>query len=114
VAGGQFAVCGLVALGWGLLFEPLSWTDLQAAALPIAYTGILSVGVAFTAQVVAQRYAYATDAAMLLSSEAVFAAAFGYVLMDDRLNAVGLMGCALIFISMLGVQLLPLLQNRHL
>jgi len=114
VAGGQFAVCGLVALGWGLLFEPLSWTDLQAAALPIAYTGILSVGVAFTAQVVAQRYAYATDAAMLLSSEAVFAAAFGYVLMDDRLNAVGLMGCALIFISILGVQLLPLLQNRHL
>jgi len=114
VAGGQFAVCGLVALGWGLLFEPLSWTDLQAAALPIAYTGILSVGVASTAQVVAQRYAYATDAAMLLSSEAVFAAAFGYVLMDDRLNAVGLMGCALIFISMLGVQLLPLLQNRHL
>jgi len=49
----------------------------------------------------------------LLSSETVVAAAFGYALMDDRLNAVGLMGCALIFTSMLGVQLLPLLPNRR-
>jgi len=57
--------------------------------------------------------AHATDAAILLSSETVVAAAFGYALMDDRLNAVGLMGCALIFTSMLGVQLLPLLPNRR-
>ncbi|HEX5697796.1 MAG TPA: DMT family transporter, partial [Rhodoferax sp.] len=112
VAGGQFAVCGLAALLWGLAIEPVSWTGLQAAALPIAYTGILSVGVAFTAQVVAQRYAHATDAAILLSSETIFAAAFGYALMGDRLNAAGLVGCALIFLSMLGVQLLPLLRSR--
>jgi len=111
VAGGQFAVCGLLALAWGLAFEPLRWAGLQAAAVPIAYTGILSVGVAFTAQVVAQRYAHATDAAILLSSETVFAAAFGYALMGDRLNATGQVGCALIFFSMLGVQLLPLLAT---
>lgn len=36
------------------------------------------------------------------------AAAFGYALMGDRLSAAGLVGCALIFVSMLGVQLLPL------
>ncbi|HSN80433.1 MAG TPA: DMT family transporter, partial [Rhodoferax sp.] len=101
VAGGQFAVCGLAALLWGLAIEPVTWTGLQAAAWPIAYTGIMSVGVAFTAQVVAQRYAHATDAAILLSSETIFAAAFGYALMGDRLNAVGLVGCALIFFSML-------------
>lgn len=112
VAGGQFAVCGVAALVWGVLFEPLSWGNLQAAALPIAYTGILSVGVAFTGQVVAQRYAHASDAAILLSSETVFAAAFGYALMGDRLSAAGLAGCALIFISMLGVQLLPLLRKK--
>ena len=113
VAGGQFAVCGVAALLWGLAIEPVTWTGLQAAAWPIAYTGILSVGVAFTAQVVAQRYAHATDAAILLSSETIFAAAFGYALMGDRLNAVGLVGCALIFLSMLGVQLLPLLRRRN-
>jgi len=62
---------------------------------------------------VAQRYAHASDAAILLSSETVFAAAFGYLLMGDRLNAAGLAGCALILASMLGVQLLPLLQARR-
>ena len=113
VAGGQFAVCGVLALTWGVLNEPLSWAGLQAAAVPIAYTGILSVGVAFTGQVVAQRYAHATDAAILLSSETIFAAAFGYALMGDRLNAAGLVGCALIFASMLGVQLLPLWRSHR-
>jgi drug/metabolite transporter (DMT)-like permease len=72
----------------------------------------MSVGVAFTAQVVAQRYAHATDAAIVLSAETLFAAGFGYVLMGDRLNAAGLVGCALIFISMMGVQLLPLLRLK--
>jgi drug/metabolite transporter (DMT)-like permease len=112
VAGGQFVVCGLAALLWGLAIEPVSWTGLQAAAWPLAYTGILSVGVAFTAQVVAQRYAHATDAAILLSTETLFAAAFGYALMGDRLSAAGLAGCALILVSMVGVQLLPLLRSR--
>jgi len=111
VAGGQFLVCGLLALAYALAFEPISWTGLQAAALPIAYTGVLSVGVAFTAQVVAQRYAHAADAAIILSAETLFAALFGYLLMGDRLNAAGLAGCALILGSMLLIQLMPLLQT---
>ena len=111
VAGGQFLVCGLLALAYALAFEPISWIGLQAAALPIAYTGVLSVGVAFTAQVVAQRYAHAADAAIILSSETLFAAIFGYLLMGDRLNATGLAGCALILGSMLLIQLLPLWQG---
>jgi drug/metabolite transporter (DMT)-like permease len=111
VASGQFLVCGLAALAWALVFEPVSWAGLQAAALPIAYTGILSVGVAFTAQVVAQRYAHAADAAIILSSETLFAAIFGYLLMGDRLNAAGLAGCALILGSMLLIQLLPILKT---
>lgn len=113
VAGGQFVVCGLVALGWALAFEPYSLAALQAASWALAYTGVMSVGVAFTAQALAQRYAHATDAAIVLSAETVFAAVFGYLLMGDRLNAAGIVGCGLIFVSMVGVQLLPLLRfNR--
>jgi drug/metabolite transporter (DMT)-like permease len=41
----------------------------------------------------------------------VFSAAFGYVLMGDRLSAAGLAGCALILVSMLGVQMLPMLAT---
>ena len=114
VACGQFAVCGFLTLAWALVFEPVLWSGLQAAAGALAYTGVLSVGVAYTAQVVAQRYAHATDAAIVLSAETLFAAAFGYLLMGDRLNAAGLAGCALIFASMVGVQLLPLLRRSPL
>lgn len=113
VAGGQFMVCGFLALAWGLAWEPASWAGLQAASGSLAYAGVMSVGVAFTAQVVAQRYAQASDAAIVLSAETLFAAGFGYLLMGDRLDAAGLAGCALILASMIGVQLLPLLrQNR--
>lgn len=109
VAGGQFFVCGLLSLVWAVAFEPFTWSAVEAAAGPILYAGILSVGVAFTAQVVAQRYAHAADAAIILSSETLFAALFGYLLMGDRLSAAGLVGCALILLSMLAIQLTPLL-----
>lgn len=110
VAGGQFLVCGLLALGWALVCEPVNWAGLRGAAWTLAYTGVMSVGVAFTTQVVAQRYARATDAAIVLSAETLVAAMFGYLLMGDRLDAAGIAGCALIFFSMMGVQLLPLMR----
>ena len=110
VAGGQFLVCGLVALLWALAFEPWSLAGLRAAAWPLLYTGVMSVGVAFTAQVVAQRHAHAADAAIILSSETLFSALFGYFLMGDRLAPLGLLGCGLILGSMLLVQLLLIWQ----
>ncbi|MEH0165450.1 DMT family transporter [Roseateles microcysteis] len=114
VACGQFLVCGSLALVYSLFMEPVSLKGLIAAAGPIAYTGVLSVGVAFTAQVVAQRYAHAADAAIILSSETLFAAVFGYLMMGDRLNPAGFAGCALILGSMLVIQLLPLFRmGRH-
>jgi len=108
VASGQFAVCGVLSLIAAFVTEPVRWVGLQAAAWPIAYTGVLSVGVAFTAQVVAQRYAHAADAAIILSAETLFAAAFGYVLLGERLNTAGLIGCGLMLASILLVQLMPL------
>jgi drug/metabolite transporter (DMT)-like permease len=111
VASGQFAVCGLLSLAAAAFTEPLNWAGVVNATGPIAYTGVLSVGVAFTAQVVAQRYAHAADAAIILSSETVFAAMFGFWLMGDRLSPSGLAGCALIFLSMVAVQLLPMFRR---
>lgn len=108
VASGQFAICGAVSLLAAFVMEPVRWAGLQAAAWPIAYTGVLSVGVAFTAQVVAQRYAQAADAAIILSSETLFAAACGYLLLGERLNVAGLIGCGLMLACILLVQLMPL------
>lgn len=111
VAGGQFAICGLLATLWALAFEPVSFQGLLAATGALLYTGVFSVGIAFTAQVVAQRYTHAADAAIVLSSETLFAAMFGYVLMGDRITTTGLLGCALILASLVAVQVIPLAKK---
>ncbi len=108
VACGQFVVCGLICLACAALFEPVLWQGVREAAWPIVYAGVLSVGVAYTGQVVGQRYADASEAAIILSGEALFAALFGFVLMGDRLDAVGLAGCALIFACIIAVPMTPL------
>lgn len=110
VAMGQFLVCGLLACLGAALLEPVTLAGVRHAIGPMLYGGVLSVGVAFTAQVLAQRHAHASDAAIILSAETVFAALFGYLLLGERLGSSGLMGCGLILISMLGIQLLPLLR----
>ena len=112
LACGQFVVCALVSGGLGLGFETISADGLRAAAGAIAYTGFLSVGVGFTLQVIGQRHAHPADAAILLSSETVFAALFGAWLMGDRLAPTGLAGCVLILACILAVQLLPALHAR--
>jgi drug/metabolite transporter (DMT)-like permease len=107
VATGQFAVCALLALAAAGATEPLSWDGARLALGAIVYTGVLSVGLGFTLQVVAQRHARAADSAIVLSSETVFAAAFGAAFMGDRLGPDGLAGCALILACVLMVQLQP-------
>lgn len=104
VACGQFLVCGAASLAWAAAAEPLSLAMLWAAWPAILYTGVVSVGIGFTAQVVAQRHAAPADAAILMSSEILFAGLFGYALMGDRLNSAGWLGAAFIVASLLLVQ----------
>jgi drug/metabolite transporter (DMT)-like permease len=108
VACGQFIACGSLALALGLATEPPSLDALSHALWPIVYTGLLSVGLGFTLQVVAQRHTRPADSAIVLSSETVFTAGFGAVFMGDRMDATGLAGCALILACVLVVQLQPI------
>jgi drug/metabolite transporter (DMT)-like permease len=112
VACGQFIVCGLVSLAWALASEPLTAPMMLAAAPAIAFAGVLSVGFGFTMQVVAQRHTHAADAAILLSSETLFAALAGYAFLGDRLGATAWAGAALIFAGILALQLWPLLRAQ--
>lgn len=113
VACGQFLVCGIACLLWAFLTETITFEGIQRAAVPILYTGFISVGIAYTGQVVGQRYAEAADAAIILSAETLFAALFGFLMMGDRLNTIGFLGCTLIFVCILAVQLMPLLESRR-
>jgi len=108
----QFMVtCALAAIA-AVLFETMSIAAIKSAAFEILYTGIFATGVAFSLQVIGQRYTTAPQAAIFLSSESLFAALFGAVVLGERIGLVGLTGCALIFIAMLLVEVLPEFQ-RH-
>lgn len=109
----QFALCAVLGLGLGLIFEPFDASALRAALPEILYTGIVSGGIAFTLQAVALRYTTAAQAAIFLSSEAVFAALFGALILGERLPATGLFGCALIFTAIVAVEALPPLLARR-
>ncbi len=100
----QFAVCSAGSAVGALLAEQVSRAALVAAAGPILYGGILSVGIAYTLQVVAQRRAPPAHAAILLSLESVFAAIGGSVLLGEKLGARGTLGCALMFGGMVASQ----------
>ena len=108
VACGQFIACSVLALLLGVATEPITAHGMRLALGAIVYAGVLSVGLGFTLQVVAQRHTRAADSAIVLSSETVFAAAFGALFMGDRIGDAGLAGCALILGCVLMVQLQPL------
>jgi drug/metabolite transporter (DMT)-like permease len=108
VAVSQFFVCGLLGLIVGGLVEHPALLDFRSALFGIAYVGIFSVGMAFTLQVVGQRYTQAADAAIILSSETVFAAFAGFLFLGERLTEIQLSGAALILSGIIAVELLPM------
>ncbi|OHD71912.1 MAG: hypothetical protein A2177_11665 [Spirochaetes bacterium RBG_13_68_11] len=110
----QFAVCSVLS-GIVMPFtERVTVEALQTAAVPILYGGLVSVGVAYTLQVVAQRHAPPAHAAILLSLETVFAALGGWIVLGERLSPRSIAGCCLMLAGMLCSQLPVLLPRRHL
>jgi drug/metabolite transporter (DMT)-like permease len=100
----QYLVCGGLSLAWGLYAEPLSAAGLLQAAPAIIYGGALSVGVAYTLQVVAQKTAIASHAAIIYSSEGLFSALAGWAVLGESLGLRGITGGALMLAAMLLAQ----------
>ena len=101
----QFGVCSVLSLLAALVVERGHAVDLRGAAIPIFYGGALSVGVAYTLQVLGQRGAPPAAAALLLSTEAVFAALGGAWLLGESLEGRALAGCALMLSGVVVSQL---------
>ncbi|MGD9301612.1 MAG: DMT family transporter [Desulfobacterales bacterium] len=101
----QFAVCSALSLMVAVIVEDTSWHALVQATWPILYGGILSSGVAFTFQVMAQRHTHPSHASIIMSLEAVFAAIGGWLILNEILSIRGLIGCGLMLSGMLISQL---------
>lgn len=102
---GQFAVCSACNLGVAALVETTAPASVLACAGPILYGGVLSVGVGYTIQVVAQRDAHPAHAAIIMCLESVFAAVGGWYLLGEQLSPRAALGCTVMFAGMLVSQL---------
>lgn len=102
---GQFIVCALLNLAIAVFFDLPSLAVLGGLWWTILYAGIFPSAIAFTLQVVGQKHAPPADAALILSLESVAAAVFGFFLLGEGLAAGQLLGCGLILVAILLVQI---------
>ncbi len=103
----QFIVCAVASLVVALLFEPDPFAGVGSATVPLLYGGLVSVGVAYTLQVVAQRHVRPADAALIFSTEALFGVIGGALLLAENLGVRGYLGCALMLSGIVVSQLSP-------
>ncbi len=101
----QFAVAALLPAVGALLFEQPSWAKIVSAAVPILYCGLISGGMGYTLQMIAQRWTEPAVASLLMSLEAVFAVIGGALLLSERMSGREALGCAVMFAAILLVQL---------
>jgi drug/metabolite transporter (DMT)-like permease len=101
----QFFTVGILNMPLMFVFEQPSLSAMVDGWLPILYAGLLSSGVAYTLQVVAQKHTHPTTASVLMSLESVFAVLAGLVLMGERLTAWEWCGCAVMFAAVILAQL---------
>jgi drug/metabolite transporter (DMT)-like permease len=100
----QFSICALLNLVIAFAIEPVHADTILDAWIPIAYGGLLSVGVAYTLQVIAQKTAHPVHASIILSLEAIFAVVGGWMLLNEMLTNRMMIGCALMLAGMIVVQ----------
>lgn len=101
----QFVFCGILNFVIAFLAEDISLAMMQKAVIPILYCGLLSVGVAYTCQIIGQKTADPTYASIILSTESMFGALGGAIILKEVMTASGYLGCSLIFAGVIISQL---------
>ncbi len=101
----QLFVCGLISVPGMLLFETLDWNLILQCIVPILYAGVMSCGIAYTLQIVAQKYTEPTIASMIMSLESVFALLSGMIILKETISLIELLGCVLMFAAVTLAQL---------
>jgi drug/metabolite transporter (DMT)-like permease len=103
----QFLICGVLGVALGLFIEPECFTikAISGGIAPLLYAGVLSVGVAFTLQSVAQKRSDPTTAAIIFSTEALFGTLGGAIILREVLSLRAYVGCAVMFAGLVLSQL---------
>lgn len=101
----QFLTCGIESLIVAIIFEDIALAQLYSALIPILYGGIMSAGVAYTLQVLGQRDADPSYAAIIFATEPIFAAIGEGIILHNFLTPTAYVGCTVIFAGVLISQL---------
>ena len=101
----QFLVCGILSMIFAFILEDIELSAVKSAGIPILYGGIMSVGVAYTCQILGQKESDPTFASIVFSTESVFSAIGGALLLNEIMSGRGYLGCVLIFIGIVFSQL---------
>lgn len=109
----QFFVCGLLSAIPMFLFETPQLNLLLSAWFPIAYSGIMSCGVAYTLQIVGQKGVNPALASLIMSLESVVSVLSGWIILGQKLGTREFIGCCLMFAAVLLVQCIPQKASRQ-
>lgn len=101
----QALVVTVLSVPSALLTETVDASRIASCWLPLGYAGILSMGVAYTLQIVGQKRVAPSAAALLMSLESVFAALFGWLLLHETMTRAEELGCVLVFAAVVISQL---------
>ena len=101
----QALVVAVLSVPWALLTETAAPSRIASCWLPLGYAGVLSMGVAYTLQIVGQKRVAPSAAALLMSLESVFAALFGWLLLHETMTRAEVLGCVLVFAAVIISQL---------
>lgn len=101
----QFLVVAILSGGGMLLTESPNWAGIVSCAGPILYVGIMSSGVAYTLQILAQKGSNPTVVSLLLSLEAVFATVSGAIILHEVMSGREILGCGLMLVAVILAQL---------
>ncbi len=93
----QYLVAGIICLIGMVAAESPAISAIRTASISILYAGIFSCGVAYTLQIIGQKYVDATPATLAMSLESVFAAIGGALILGERMSPREIFGCALLF-----------------
>jgi drug/metabolite transporter (DMT)-like permease len=97
----QFITCAVLSMTVALFTEKIYISSIYNCAVPILYGGICSVGIAYTFQIIGQKNAKPSHAAIIMSMESVFGAIGGVIILHERMSFQFLIGCVLMLMGML-------------
>ncbi len=101
----QFLFCSLFSAVGMVLTETPVWADVASCAIPLLYVGVLSSGVGYTLQILAQKDSNPTVVSLLMSLESVFATVFGALILHELMSGREIFGCALMLVAVVLAQL---------